>query len=44
MLKTLSDKAAFLNIPVQRIDTMDYGMQRGDNVLNYALSLIPAAH
>ncbi|MFH3639920.1 PTS sugar transporter subunit IIB, partial [Klebsiella pneumoniae] len=26
------------------IDTMDYGMQRGDNVLNYALSLIPAAH
>ncbi|HGE6247290.1 TPA: PTS sugar transporter subunit IIB, partial [Klebsiella pneumoniae] len=23
---------------------MDYGMQRGDNVLNYALSLIPAAH
>lgn len=44
MLKTLSDKAASLNIPVQPIDTMDYGMQRGDNVLNYALSLIPAAH
>ena len=44
MLKTLSDKAAPLNIPVQPIDTMDYGMQRGDNVLNYALSLIPAAH
>ena len=43
-LKTLADKAASLNIPVQPIDTMDYGMQRGDNVLNYALSLIPAAH
>ena len=43
MLKTLSDKAASLNIPVQPIDTMDYGMQRGDNVLNYALSLISAA-
>lgn len=28
MLKTLSDKAASLNIPVQPIDTMDYGMQR----------------
>jgi PTS system cellobiose-specific IIB component len=43
MLKTLSDKAA-PNIPVQPIDMMDYGMQRGDKVLDYALSLIEAAH
>ncbi|MGH5374935.1 PTS sugar transporter subunit IIB [Klebsiella pneumoniae] len=34
MLKTLSDKAASLNIPVQPIDTMDYGMQRGEALLN----------
>ncbi|VFS67135.1 Phosphotransferase system cellobiose-specific component IIB [Kluyvera cryocrescens] len=40
MLKSLSDKAATQNIPVQPIDTMDYGMQRGDKVLDYALSLI----
>jgi PTS system cellobiose-specific IIB component len=43
MLKTLSEKAASLNIPVQPINAMDYGMQRGDNVLDYALSLINPA-
>ena len=43
MLKT-SDKAATKGIPVQPIDMMDYGMQRGDKVLDYALSLIEAAH
>ena len=30
-------------IPVQPINAMDYGMQRGDNVLDYALSLINPA-
>nr|CAB3503930.1 unnamed protein product [Digitaria exilis] len=44
MLQTLSDKAATKGIPVQPIDMMDYGMQRGDKVLDYALSLIDAAH
>lgn len=44
MLKTLADKAATQDIPVQAIDMMDYGMQRGDKVLDYALSLIEAAH
>ena len=44
ILTSLSDNAASQILPVQPIDTMDYGMQRGDNVLNYALSLIPAAH
>ncbi|WP_171997873.1 PTS sugar transporter subunit IIB [Cronobacter sp. JZ38] len=44
MLPTLSQKAAAHGIPVQAIDMMDYGMQRGDKVLNYALSLIEAAH
>lgn len=44
MLQTLSDKAATQGIPVQPIDMMDYGMQRGDKVLDYALSLIEAAH
>ncbi|MBK4723683.1 PTS sugar transporter subunit IIB [Pantoea agglomerans] len=44
MLKTLSEKAATQGIPVQPIDPMDYGMQRGDKVLNYALSLINAAN
>lgn len=43
MLATLSQKAAAQGIPVQSIDTMDYGMQRGDKVLDYALSLIAAA-
>ena len=44
MLKTLSEKAATQGIPVQPIDMMDYGMQRGDKVLDYALSLIEAAN
>ena len=44
MLKNLSDKAATQNIPVQAIDTTDYGMQRGDKVLDYALSLISATN
>ncbi len=44
MLKTLSEKAAAHGIPVQPINPMDYGMQRGNEVLDYALSLIEAAH
>ncbi|MEM6159616.1 PTS sugar transporter subunit IIB [Erwinia sp. P6884] len=44
MLKTLSEKAAPQGIPVQPIDMMDYGMQRGDKVLDYALSLINATN
>ncbi|AFJ98156.1 PTS sugar transporter subunit IIB [Cronobacter sakazakii] len=44
MLPTLSQKTAAHGIPVQAIDMMDYGMQRGDKVLDYALSLIEAAH
>ncbi|MCS3605560.1 MULTISPECIES: PTS sugar transporter subunit IIB [Erwinia] len=44
MLKTLSEKAATQGIPVQPIDPMDYGMQRGDKVLDFALSLINAAN
>ncbi len=44
MLNTLSEKAAAHGIPVQPINPMDYGMQRGDKVLDFALSLIEAAH
>lgn len=44
MLTTLSEKAATHGIPVQAINMTDYGMQRGDKVLDYALSLIEAAH
>ena len=44
MLTTLSEKAATQGVPVKAIDMMDYGMQRGDKVLDYALSLIEAAH
>ncbi|CNL75515.1 MULTISPECIES: PTS sugar transporter subunit IIB [Yersinia] len=44
MLGMLSEKAAVHGIPVQPIDMMDYGMQRGDKVLDYALSLINATH
>lgn len=44
MLKPLSEKAAPQGIPVQPIDPMDYGMQRGDKVLDFALSLIHAVH
>ena len=44
MLGMLSEKAAAHGIPVKAIDMMDYGMQRGDNVLDYALSLINATN
>ena len=40
MLSTLSEKTASHSIPVQAIDMMDYGMQRADKVLDFALSLI----
>ena len=39
MLNTLSEKAATQNIPVKAIDMQDYGMQRGDKVLDFALPL-----
>ena len=44
MLNTLSETAATCGSPVQPINPMDDGMQRGDKVLDYALSLIEAAH
>ncbi|MGC1026567.1 PTS sugar transporter subunit IIB [Pantoea agglomerans] len=44
MLQSLTEKTAGQNIPIQPIDMMDYGMQRGDKVLHFALSLIAAAH
>lgn len=44
MRKSLADKAAGQNVPVQPIDMMDYGMQRGYKVLDFALSLIAAAN
>lgn len=40
MLASLSAKAAPQGVPVAAIDMMDYGMQRGDKVLDFALSLI----
>ena len=40
MLQTLSDKAATKGIPVQPIDMMDYGMMKGDAVLEKALKLL----
>lgn len=40
MLETLSAKANARGIPVAAINMMDYGMQRGDKVLDFALSLI----
>jgi len=40
MLASLSEKTAERGIPVAAIDMMDYGMQRGDKVLDFALSLI----
>lgn len=42
MLATLSQKAAAQGIPVQLIDTMDYGMQRSNKVFDYTLSMIAA--
>lgn len=44
MLNGLAEKAAAKGIPVRAIETMDYGMQRGDKVLDFALSLIEAAN
>ena len=44
MLNMLAEKAAPQGIPVKAIDMADYGMQRGDKVLDYALSLIAATH
>lgn len=44
MLQSLTEKTAGQNIPIKAIDMMDYGMQRGDKVLHFALSLIAAAH
>lgn len=40
MLAALTAKTAEHDIPVAAIDMMDYGMQRGDKVLDFALSLI----
>jgi len=40
MQPELQAKAAVHGVKVQPIDMMDYGMQRGDKVLDYALSLI----
>lgn len=40
MLPALSGRAADKGVPVAVIDMMDYGMQRGDKVLDFALSLI----
>lgn len=40
MLESLAEKTAERGIPVAAIDMMDYGMQRGDKVLDFALSLI----
>ena len=40
MHSELQERAAPLNIRVEPIDMMDYGMQRGDKVLDFALSLI----
>ena len=40
MQADLSAKAAEFNIPVETINMMDYGMQRGDNVLDFAYGLI----
>lgn len=40
MQDSLSAKTASRGIPVAAIDMMDYGMQRADNVLDFALSLV----
>lgn len=40
MLSGLAQKAEPKGILVAAIDMMDYGMQRGDKVLDFALSLI----
>ncbi len=40
MQESLAEKTLEQGIPVAAIDMMDYGMQRGDKVLDFALSLI----
>lgn len=40
MLADLKQRAKVHGIEVEPIDMMDYGMQRGDKVLDFALSLI----
>lgn len=40
MQQNLAEKAAASGIPVEPINMMDYGMQRGDKVLDFALQLI----
>ncbi|MCU5775575.1 PTS sugar transporter subunit IIB [Erwiniaceae bacterium BAC15a-03b] len=40
MLDNLAAKGAEQGIPVAVINMMDYGMQRGDKVLDFALELI----
>jgi PTS system cellobiose-specific IIB component len=40
MLSDLQRRASGHGVPVDVINMMDYGMQRGDKVLDHALSLI----
>jgi len=40
MLESLAEQAAASGIPVAAIEMMDYGMQRGDKVLDFALEPI----
>ena len=40
MQAELAERASPLGIPVAIINMMDYGMQRGDKVLDHALSLV----
>ncbi len=40
MQATLAEKAASRGVPVAPINMTDYGMQRGDKVLDFALELI----
>ena len=40
MLPDMQGRAAEHGIPVDVINMMDYGMQRGDKVLDHALSLL----
>ncbi|WP_058911486.1 PTS sugar transporter subunit IIB [Entomohabitans teleogrylli] len=40
----LQRKADAFGVRVEPINMMDYGMQKGDAVLDFALSLIDAAH
>jgi PTS system cellobiose-specific IIB component len=40
MLADLQSRAKPFGVPVEAIAMTDYGMQRGDKVLDFALSLI----